>query len=181
MSRRTASSAANWNGAGSSRWPRCAQAEAEYDRFRRSQPAALTDGERAEILALATDLPAVWTAPTTTPADRQRVIRCLVERVTATVDRDTDRVSVAVSWAGGFESAGDLRRPVARYDQLADLPDLLARIEALRSEGLPMAVIAERLNREGFMPPKRADCFTGPMVTRLLWSRRGQPGPGRGP
>jgi DNA invertase Pin-like site-specific DNA recombinase len=153
------------------------QAEAEYDRFRRSQPAALTDGERAEILALATDLPTVWAAPTTTPTDRQRVIRCLVERVTATVDRDTDRVSVAVRWAGGFESACDLRRPVARYDQLADLPALLARIEVLRSEGLSLAVIAERLNREGFVPPKRADRFTGPMLTRLLWSRRGRAGP----
>jgi DNA-binding transcriptional MerR regulator len=153
------------------------QAEAEYDRFRRSQPAALTDGERAEILALAVDLPAVWAAPTTTPADRQRVIRCLVERVTATVDRGTDRVSVAVRWAGGFERACELRRPVARYDQLADLPALLARIKALRSEGLPLAVIAERLNHEGFVPPKRADRFTGPMLTRLLWSRRGRAGP----
>src|SRR5262249_46727419 len=78
---------------------------------------------------------------------------------------------------GGLESACDLRRPVARYDQLADLPALLARIEALRSEGLPLAVIAERLNREGFVPPKRADRFTGPMLTRLLWSRRGRAGP----
>jgi hypothetical protein len=43
--------------------------EAEYDRFRCSQPAALTDGERAQILALATDLPAVWAAPTTPRRD----------------------------------------------------------------------------------------------------------------
>ena len=153
------------------------RAEADYDRFRRSQPAALTDGERAEILALATDLPTVWAAPTTTPADRQRVIRGLVERVTATVDRDTDRVSVAVRWAGGFEGTWDLRRPVARYDQLADLPALLARIESLRSEGLPLAAIAERLNREGFVPPKRAVRFTGTMLARLMWSRRGRTGP----
>jgi DNA invertase Pin-like site-specific DNA recombinase len=152
------------------------QAEAEYDRFRRSQPAALTAGERAEILALATDLPAVWGAPTTTPAERQRVIRCLVERVTATVERDTDRVSVTLRWAGGLESACEIRRPVGRYDQLADLPALLARIEALRAEGLPLAAVAERLNREGFVPPKRAARFTGPMLTRLLWARRGKAG-----
>ena len=149
------------------------QAEAEYDRFRRSQPAALTAEELAEILALATDLPAVWAAPTTTPADRQRAIRCLVERVTATIDRDTDRVSVSVQWAGGFENACEIRRPVGRYDQLADLPALLARVEGLRAQGLPLAAVAERLNHEGFVPPKRAARFTGPMLTRLLWARRG--------
>jgi hypothetical protein len=148
------------------------EAELEYDTFRRSQPAALTDGERAEILALAADLPAVWAAPTTTPADRQRVIRCLVERVTATVERDTDRVSVSIRWAGGLESACQIRRPVGRYDQLADLPALLARVETLRAEGVPLAAVAERLNRDGFVPPKRAARFTGPMLTRLLWTRR---------
>ena len=89
------------------------QAEAEFDRFRRSQPAALTAEERAEVFALATDLPAVWAAPTTTPADRQRVIRCLVERVTATVDKGTERVRVVVRWAGGCEAGHDVRRPVA--------------------------------------------------------------------
>jgi hypothetical protein len=153
------------------------QAEAEYDRFGRSQPAALTSGERAEILALATDPPTVWAAPTTTPADRRRVIRCLVERVTATVDHDTDRVSVALRWAGGFEGACAIRRPVARSDQLANFSALLARIEALRSDGLPLAAVAEQLNREGSVPPKRAARSTGPMLTRLLRARRGRAGP----
>jgi hypothetical protein len=162
------------------------QAEAEFDRFRRSQPAALTAEERAEVFALATDLPAVWAAPTTTPADRQRVIRCLVERVTATVDKGTERVRVVVRWAGGCETGHDVRRPVGRYDQLSDLPALLARIAALRAERLPLPAVAARLNAEGFNPPKRTGAFTGPMLTRLLASRRGRTGgrpsaPGRGP
>jgi hypothetical protein len=156
------------------------QVEVEYDRFRRSRPAALTAEERAEILALATELPAVWPSPTTTPADRQRVIRCLVERVTATADRDTDTRSVAFRWAGGFESACDIRRPVARYDQLADFPALLARIEALWADGLLLAAVAERLNMEGFVPPKRAARFTVPMLTRLLGPGAGEPAHGHG-
>jgi DNA invertase Pin-like site-specific DNA recombinase len=153
------------------------QVEDDYERFRRSQPAALTAEERAEVLSLATDLPAVWAAPTTTAADRQRVIRCLVERVTATVDRDTNRVSVAVRWSGGFESGCEVRRPVSRYEQLADFAALLARIDSLRAEGLTLARVAERLNGEGFAPPKRADRFTGPMLARLLRVRRGRSGP----
>jgi DNA invertase Pin-like site-specific DNA recombinase len=148
------------------------QAEAEFDRFRRSQPAALTAEERAEVCALAADLPAVWAAATTTPADRQRVIRCLVERLTATVDKGTERVRVVIRWAGGCETGHDVRRPVGRYDQLSDLPALLARIAALRAERLSLPAVAARLNAEGFTPPKRTGAFTGPMLTRLLASRR---------
>ena len=153
------------------------QIEADYDRFRRSQPAALTAEERDEVYALATDLPAIWAAPTTTPADRQRVIRCLVERATATVERDTNRVHVTVRWAGGAESRHEVRRPVGRYEQLADFPALIGRVEGLRAEGVTLAAVAEQLNREGFVPPKRAARFTGPMLARLLRVRRGRAGP----
>jgi DNA invertase Pin-like site-specific DNA recombinase len=153
------------------------RAETEFDRFRRSQPAVMTADERAEVFALAVDLPAVWAAATTTPAERQRVIRCLVERVTATVDKGTERVEVVVRWSGGCETGHDVRRPVGSYEQLSDLPVLLGRIEALRGEGLSLATVAGRLNAEGFSPPKRTGIFTGPMLARLQASRRGRPAP----
>jgi DNA invertase Pin-like site-specific DNA recombinase len=155
------------------------QVEADYDRFRQAQPAELTADERAAVLALAGDIPALWRARTTTAADRQRVVRCLVERVTATVGKETNRVAVALTWAGGWVSAHEIIRPVSRYDQLADYSQLRARIGELRDGGLSLAEIAERLNADGFRPPKRAAQFTGPMVTRLL--RRGGRDPGRRP
>jgi hypothetical protein len=43
--------------------------------------------ERENIRELATQLPAVWTAPTTTPADRKVVARLLVDDVIATVEQ----------------------------------------------------------------------------------------------
>ena len=55
--------------------------EEEYARFRQTQPTTLTRQEVDQIRELARDLPALWDAPTTTPADRQQVIRFLVERV----------------------------------------------------------------------------------------------------
>jgi hypothetical protein len=55
--------------------------EEDYARFRRQQPATLTEREVDQIRALAQDLPALWQAPTTTAADRQHIIRFLVERV----------------------------------------------------------------------------------------------------
>src|SRR5262249_10145644 len=55
--------------------------EEEYPRFRQTQPTTLPSHEVEQIRQLARDLPALWDAPTTTPADRQQVIRLLVERV----------------------------------------------------------------------------------------------------
>ena len=75
--------------------------EEEYARFRRTQPTALTPQEVDQIRELAGDLPALWDAPTTTPTDRQRIIRFLVERVEATVEGTTDQVRVSITWAGG--------------------------------------------------------------------------------
>ena len=88
----------------------------------------------------------------------------------------TDQVEVAIHWTGGFVSRHSLVRAVQRYDQLASYPRLCARIEELRSEGQTMAQVAQRLNQEGFHPPKRARCFTMSMVTGFL-AKGGRSGP----
>lgn len=59
--------------------------EEEYARFCRQQPAGLSAAERAQIRALAQDLPALWRAASTTAADRQRIVRLLVEEVVVLV------------------------------------------------------------------------------------------------
>ena len=62
------------------------------------------DDERS-IRALAADLPAVWHAATTTPAERQRIARLLLERVAVTVDKASERVDVELHWVGGLMQA----------------------------------------------------------------------------
>ena len=114
----------------------------------------------SSIRALAADLPAVWAAPTTTPADRQRVARLLLERVVVTVDKASERVDVALHWVGGAVRSHTLARPVRRYDQQSDYPRLVARLRELCGQRRTAAAIAERLNAEGFRPPKRTNRFT---------------------
>src|SRR6195256_764957 len=53
--------------------------EEEYARFDRDQPRGLSACEREQIRALARDLPALWHAPATTSADRQRIVRLIIE------------------------------------------------------------------------------------------------------
>jgi hypothetical protein len=139
----------------------------EYDRFVRGAPAELSDDALSSIRALAADLPAVWTAAMTTPADRQRIARLLLERVVVTVDKTSERVDVTLHWVGGAVRSHTITRPVTRYSRQSDYTRLVTRLRELCTGRDDSAAIAERLNAEGFRPPKRTDRFSGEMVRRL--------------
>jgi hypothetical protein len=121
----------------------------------------------SSIRALAADLPAVWSAATTTPADRQRIARLLLERVVVTVDKASERVQVALHWAGGVVRSHTITRAVTRYSHQSDYPRLVARLRELCAGRRTSAEIAQHLNAEGFRPPKRTKQFTAEMVRRL--------------
>jgi DNA-binding transcriptional MerR regulator len=152
------------------------QVQANYDTFRRTQPTALTEQERAQIAALAEDMPGLWHATTTTSAERQEIARLLLECVTVTVVGQSEQVRVQVTWKGGHVSVHSLTRSIGRYIHRSDYPQLLERIQKLSDSGLSLAAVAEQLNQDGFQPPKRTQRFTGGMVGRLL-SRQALRGP----
>ncbi len=144
------------------------QLEDEFDRFRRSQPRTLGEAERAAIRRPAEESPAVWRAPTTTPADRRQVVRLRIDRVVLVVDPGDDRVAVRVEWAGGAVREHECRRDVSGYRRQRDWPRLSARLAALYRDGRTPKESAVVLNGEGFRPPRRAGQFTPGMVRRLL-------------
>ena len=148
----------------------------EYARFGRNQPEGLSASEREHIRALARDLPALWHALGTTAADRQRIVRLLVEEVIVTVRGESEWVDVTIRWAGGYSSGHELVRPVQRYQQMADYGRLLNRIDELRQAGRTLAEVAEQLNHEGFRPPKRSPIFTKAILASLL-AKCGRRGP----
>jgi len=144
------------------------QLEEDYHRFLRTQPRGLTAHEREAIRRLAEDVPALWHAPTTTEAERKEIVRQVVERVVVTVQGSSERVHVAIAWAGGVRTDGECQRPVARLAQLSYYPPLCARVRTLAGEGLRPAEIAACLNAEGFHPPKRYERFGRQGVEDLL-------------
>jgi DNA invertase Pin-like site-specific DNA recombinase len=150
------------------------QLEDEYGRWQRSAPARLTDEDERAIRSLAADIPAVWAAETTTPADRQRIVRLLLEGVTVTVDKASERMDVQIHWVGGLVRSHVVARPVSRYDLRSDYPRLVERLRSLAGMRLRAAEIAERLNAEGFRPPRQTKPFTTNIVLRLT-ARLGLP------
>jgi len=145
--------------------------EDQYDRFRSEQPDRLTPADRQLIRTLSADIPRLWHAPQTTSTDRQTIVRHLIERVVVTVSGNSQHVDLTIHWSGGFTSQHAVVRPVARYDQLDNYKQLMARILELRAENKTADQIAEHLNREGYRPPKRRSSFNGGMIRQLL-SRR---------
>lgn len=140
----------------------------EYARHTASTPRTLSAAERATIGALATDLPGLWDASTTTDADRKRLIRLVVEKVTVGVVGDSELVDVTVCWAGGHTTAGRIRRPVAKLDQLSYYPQLVARIRELAETGASAKQIAEQINVDGFQPSKRSTTFSRGAIHGLM-------------
>jgi hypothetical protein len=140
----------------------------DHDRFTAARPRLLSAAEREQIRALATDIPAIWNASTTTVADRKQLIRLLIEQVRITVAGTSEKVDVEVSWAGGHRSAARIARPVACLTQLSYYPELACRARQLVADGARSAQIAETLNAEGFRPPKRVKTFTPNAVHDLL-------------
>ena len=160
------------------------QLEQEFEAWRRTADRQLSGQDREAIVALAADLPAVWHSETTTPTDRQRIARMLLERVTVVVDKESEQVDVRLQWLGGVVRQHTLERPVRRYKQQSDYPRLVERLTQLCQQRLSSSAIAERLNDEGFRPPKRVERFNGAMVQRLTselgLQRRKRPGSAAG-
>lgn len=142
--------------------------EREYEQFCAERPAKLSAAQREQVRQLAGSIPELWSAPTTTPVDRQRLVRLLIERIEVEVQGRSERVTLALTWSGGTISRHEMVRTVRRYEQLSDYPRLLARIEHLRAEGRSMEDVATTLNAEGFHPPKCVERFTGGMASGLL-------------
>jgi hypothetical protein len=154
------------------RWEEALRAQRElqerYDRLQREEPRGLTAAERASIEALTKELPALWGHPDTSSADRQGVVRSLVERVVVNIEGQTEVVAVAIHWAGGFVSRHEIRRPIGRYPRLRDYEQLRQRLTELRRQGKTSLEIAETLNAEGFRPAKQGPAFNERSVRMLL-------------
>ena len=112
------------------------------DAERASRPAI----DRAALMALAQDLPAVWNAPSTSAGTKQRLIRTLIEEVVIDLDDAANEAILTIHWVGGRHSETRVpRRRAARYS-----PDCKPDpVEVMRKLGgrLPDRELAVTMNR----------------------------------
>jgi hypothetical protein len=130
-----------------------AAAQETYERQREADQGLLDERRRAEILALATDFPRLWTDPSTPCREKKRMVRLIIEDVTLLRG---ERLTAYVRFRGGASrtlslplplDAGALRRTdaaiVRRIDKLLDdhteeeIASVLNAEKQLTGTGLP--------------------------------------------
>ena len=145
-------------------------AEASLQQRRQRRPAPLTPDERAQILDLAQDLPAVWDAATTTDKDRKHLLHALLDEVVITITRNpgAGQADLLLRWKGGATTDLTLtmRRAQPKIRTSDDTIDLIRRLAAHH----PDAVIAGILNRQQ-RTTARGLSYTASRVQSLRYHR----------
>jgi len=126
-----------------------AEVERSAAEAKESHTIELTAGDRERIRTLARDLPSVWSAATTTAADRKAMLRLVIEAI-ALVPIEVPRraTNVRVQWRSGAITEVEVPR-WTRGDMFATSKAARERVRALAAEGLRDDEIAARLNAEG--------------------------------
>jgi DNA invertase Pin-like site-specific DNA recombinase len=138
------------------------------DRLLPEHPRRLSGAEREAIRQLAQNIPALWQAPTTTMADRKEMARQVVHRVLVAGEGTSERLQLTIAWVGGGTTAGSTTRPIRHIAHRSYDPQLCHRMRPLAQAGHPAGQIAERLEHEGYRPPKGAERFSRPAVLELM-------------
>ena len=100
---------ARWNQA----LARLSEIEAKVAAHNKTVPADVADP--ASLAMLASDLKAVWAAPSTDARLKKRIVRAVIQEVVADIDPQAAEIMLVVHWTGGVHS--EMRLPRRRRGQ----------------------------------------------------------------
>jgi len=139
-----------------------AEAQEDYERRRQADGVLIDEQRRQQILALATDFPRLWHDPQTSPRERKRMVRLLLEDVTLL---KKEQINVHVRFKGGATRTLVLPIPLKAWQLTQADPELVAEVDRLLDQHTD-GQIAAILNRRG-LKPKKAEGFTSRIVRAL--------------
>jgi len=120
----------------------------EAAEFQRQEAHVATPEQKAQVLALARDLPRLWHAPTTQSKDRKRMLRLLIKDITVEKPANQKQLLVHIRWQGGACSDVSVQLPLNIADRVRYPSAVVDQVREL-AQHLPDSEIADRLNREG--------------------------------
>jgi hypothetical protein len=143
-------------------------AEKEYQAWKSNRFGTLTQADREAIVALGSDLPALWRAPTTTSAERKQMLRLVIREVIVDSKRVEGQVWVQINWQTGANEQFWYQRRVSSYTVFAGAQVLEQRVRELNAAGLMDAQIAATLTAEGYQTPG----LIHPITSKMIWHLR---------
>lgn len=126
---------AEWNG----RLRAVAEAQEHYDRQRAAEQLPMDEAQRAQILGLANDFPALWYDPATPQRERKRMLRLLLEDVT--LSRGQEMVA-EVRFRGGVTQTLRLPLPLPIGQLRRHRADLVTAVDQLLDQHTDKAIAA---------------------------------------
>ena len=120
-------------------------AQEEFEQRRQEDRQQLSDEQRAQIYALATDFPRLWNDPKTPQRERKRMVRLLIEDVTLTKGGE---IAVDVRFRGGATRSLVLPIPPTAWELRQTSKQVVAEIDTLLDD-YTEAEIASILNDRG--------------------------------
>jgi excisionase family DNA binding protein len=121
-------------------------AEAEAELAEQTAPAP--EPSRAQIEALARDVPALWAAKTTSEKDRKRLLRALIADVTITSQPTGRELTVGIRWRSGASEQHTIQRPKTRAEVIRTPAEAIELTRRLAPD-YTNPQIAEQLNTAG--------------------------------
>jgi hypothetical protein len=142
--------------------------EKEYHAWKSNRFGVLTQADREAIVALGSDLPTLWQAPTTTNTERKQMLRLVIREVIVDSKRVEGQVWVQINWQTGAHEQFWYQRRVRSYAVFAGVQALEQRVRELNAAGLMVAQIAAPLTAEGYQTPG----LIHPITSKMVWHLR---------
>jgi DNA invertase Pin-like site-specific DNA recombinase len=138
------------------------QLKDDYQKHRQQQGIELGAQQRAELLALAQDLPRLWQAQTTSAKDRKRMLRLLIKDVTIEKRPLQRKALLHIRWQGGAIEDLVVELPLPMPVRVRYHESIVAQIRTLAAT-MTDPQIAAALNQERLRSAKGKD-FTKSMI-----------------
>jgi len=141
---------------------RVAELERAYAQAERDAEWSLTQEERTAIAELSQDLPAIWSAETTTDRERKQLLRMAIESVQLDGVREAGQIEIQIHWRSGTVTEHRVKRPAPGESSLKTPEEAVVRIHEMARRS-SYEEIAEHLNRAG-LRSAFGRCFTSQHV-----------------
>ena len=137
---------------------RVAQLERTYAQAERDAEWSLTAEERAAITELSRDLPAIWSAETTTNQERKQLLRMAIESVQLDGIRQAGQIEMQIHWRSGTVTSLSVKRTAPGEGSLKTPAEAVSQIHEMARQS-HLRRIAASLNRAG-LRSAFGRCFT---------------------
>ena len=112
-----------------------------------------SEEEEKDILDLARRIPEIWNAPSSTPVEKKRIIRVLIEDITVLLEKRCPDFSIGIRFRSSRVEHLSLKNPLPCADRRRHTDDTITIIRDLASS-MDDYEIADCLNQDGLTTPE---------------------------